>query len=282
MADSIDFASLQCGDNRMTERGAGRHVRELAALAAHFDYRADRYAEKYCAAEPRHLYEHEKRVRTEWTCQRIDQIAERNGVGQLLDVGCGDGRLIQRVLMDHPYWHGTGIDVSAGMIRAARGASWDLQRARRVQWCNGTLTLVERLFDVVVALGVVGYQTDQLAFLRDLASRVRTGGLLIFTFANAHSLPRRVRTMTQSIRRHWRGNAAAVQFQTLACRQVDDHLEQCGLQRVALQWLGYGLGLRRGGLEVKLSRWCEHRWGGARRAQSLAQVGLVCYQRHSL
>ncbi len=165
------------------------------------------------------------------------------------------------------------------MIQRAKTQSGNLQHVRRVQWRTGTLEQVAGTFDVVVSLGVVGYQADQRAFLSELAARVRFDGLLIFTFANEHSVPRRLRTAAQSIRRFGRGSSDAVRFQTLARRQVDDHLAECGLHRTALRWLGFGLGVRRGGFEVKLSRWCEARWGDSLWAQPLAQVGLACYRR---
>ncbi len=71
----------------------------------------------------------------------------------------------------------------------------------RITWQVGALQEASGGYDIVVSLGVVGYQSDQSTFLRALAARVRPGGLLIFTFANALSIPRRARTVVQSLRK---------------------------------------------------------------------------------
>ncbi len=251
---------------------------DLQSLAAHFDLRATRYSAKYSVAHPRHLYEHEKRERLMYARRWIARYAESQPAGNLLDVGCGDGRLVREVLGRHSAWRATGVDVSRSMICNAEQSSLSAGLDGRAAWQVGALQATSGTHDIVVSLGVVGYQHDQPEFLRALASRVRPGGLLIFTFANALSMPRRARTLMQSLRRFGQNRQSVVQFQTISPEVVDECLGAVGLQRVAARWLCFGLGLPHSGCEVAWSRWCEDHVQQSTLARRIAQVSLVCYR----
>ncbi len=252
---------------------------DLTAVAAHFDKRAAQYRAKYVSAQPRHLYEHEKHERLRYALNWIAAHARSNPHGHLLDVGCGNGTMICNALSGQPGWRATGIDVSAEMLSRAEQASDLAGCGDRVTWQIGSVRERPATFDVVTSLGVVGYQSDQAEFLRSLATRVRAGGLLIFTFANAHSFPRRVRTIAQWLHRIPQWNTGAVRFRSLTATAVARSMANAGLRHVATQRLCYGLGLPRSTWEVELSRWCEENLQNALVAGFIAQVLLVCYQR---
>lgn len=261
------------------EAVASGNANGVDVVASHFDDRAKRYAEKYAAERPRHLYEHEKRERASWAGEWISRFAQQRPVASCLDVGCGDGRLLRSVLAAHERWTGTGIDVSPGMIETARRHAEPASAVHRAAWSVGSLDDCQQMADVVVSLGVIGYQADQPAFLTQLASRVLPGGLLILSVANGRSVLRSTRTIVQRAKDAWRRGERRVRFGTLQLRMVDQLLKSQELQRVELRWLCFGLGLPRSDLEVRASCWCEHHCTNRLLAERLAQVVLVCYQR---
>ena len=256
-----------------------QHRNVLRQVADHFSARAGGYSEKYAAAQPRHLFEHEKRQRAALTHTWIRAYARQVSQGQLLDVGCGDGRNICQVLAAHARWRAVGVDLSCAMIEQARRVAARGQVADRAQWTVGSVDALNGAFDVVTALGVVGYQADQLAFLESLAARVVPNGLLIFTYANALSVPRRVRSIVQNARRFGADKNDAVRFRTITVRQLDDCLAIKMFSRIHLCWLCFGIGLPDSRHEVELSRWMERRWNAAPWSRFIAQVGLACYRR---
>lgn len=249
-------------------------------VARHFDGRAATYADKYVGQRPRHLYEHEKRQRARWTLEWIDRYARQCHAGRCLDVGCGDGQLLSAVLGVHQSWTGIGIDISNRMIEVAKSRSASTAHQERVRWHAGPLRDLEALADVVVSLGVMGYQVDQLEFVAELASRVVPGGLLIVSFANARSWLRRSRTMIQRARTAASRRARQIASSAVPCRQVDQRLGALGLHRTELRWSCFGLGLPYSYSEVQLSRWCEDRITHRSLAERLAQVAVACYQRN--
>ncbi len=250
----------------------------LAKISRHFDLYADRYALKYGATQPEHLFEHEKRVRLALVKEWIDGYARRRPAGELLDVGCGEGQLIRSILVDHLQWRATGVDVSARMLQCAAENCERAALSDRISWQSVPLTESPGSYDAVVSLGVVGYQRDQPEFLRSLAARVRPEGLLIFTFGNAQSYLRRLRSAGQSLRSALKQRESSVRYDAMHIQDVDRCLLPFGLQRIDTRWLCFGLGLPRSSREVQLSRWCESRWGRSARACRIAQVALVCCQ----
>jgi 2-polyprenyl-6-hydroxyphenyl methylase/3-demethylubiquinone-9 3-methyltransferase len=251
-------------------------VTEQSQLAIHFDRRASAYAEKYCESGPRHLFELEKQQRLSWTLKWIQRHSQGRVSGKILDVGCGNGQLICDVLEDKPGWHALGIDLSAGMIEQAHGAA----RNDRAQWRVGTADQVTEQFDVVTSLGVIGYQVDQLAFVRSVADRVAPGGMLILSFGNRRSLLRKVRLAVQRARRMLHRTKQDVRFRSVSIADLNSQLCHRGFRQLDCRWLGFGLGVAQGGrLEARLSRMLEHAWSQHAFSQWFAQVGLAAFVR---
>ena len=97
--------------------------------------------------------------------QRLDAVLEavrRVGAGRVVDLGCGEGRLLQRLTVEPAVTHTVGVDASIGALkRAEKRLKLDRMSERRreqVQLLQGALTYTDsRLqgFDVATVVEVV-------------------------------------------------------------------------------------------------------------------------------
>lgn len=159
-------------------RGSGGAARDAAVAAQYLTLDdATRYAASYEGWRPAARY----------FCSRlhvVDEALRAAPHGRLLDVGCGPGMLVRRVLDIHPgEFQVTGCDRSPAMIEAATAltkGSDDVElRVARVE----EMPFPDKHFDVVVAMGVLEY-TDADSGLREIARVVRPGGLVVVTMLN--------------------------------------------------------------------------------------------------
>lgn len=96
-------------------------------------------------------------------------------VTDFLEVGCGAGDLL--VSLAASGYRGIGIDISAEAINAA------------IKRLNGStvaaeqkdLKDIEAVFDVVIASEVLEHCSDDVAFLKELKTKIRPGGYLVLT-----------------------------------------------------------------------------------------------------
>jgi 2-polyprenyl-3-methyl-5-hydroxy-6-metoxy-1,4-benzoquinol methylase len=103
---------------------------------------------------------------------------------RILDVGCGDGWLVSRLL---PYGSVTGTDLADEVIERAKA------RYPAATFVAGDFMSLEyptRSFDVVVSCEVLSHVADQPAFLRKAVSLVAPGGELLLATQNKWALDR--------------------------------------------------------------------------------------------
>jgi len=253
-------------------------------IARHFDRRAAGYSAKYACETGRTLFEHEKRRRLQLACSALTGHLNASTCQRVLDVGCGTGQFIRRLLAARPLWQATGIDVSSQMINEAVARAEQAALGDRACWQVRALQQTAETYDAVVSLGVLGYQEDQAKFLRQLAERVAPGGLLVLTFGNQASVLRRIHDVVLKVRdaiarECFARRTPTMRFRAIRLSRVDQVLSDVGLRRVRLQWLAYGLGIGRVPGEASVSEWAERWWGGERTGKWLAQVGIGIYRR---
>jgi ubiquinone/menaquinone biosynthesis C-methylase UbiE len=117
------------------------------------------------------------------TMHTVCNILNEKQTHAILDAGCGTGNLAL-FAAKHGINTTTGVDSSAGMLFVARLKKRIFRR--QLQHCtfmHGDLETGEGIpkqqFDAVVSFGVLHAVSDPMAVTRQLASRLKPGGLLI-------------------------------------------------------------------------------------------------------
>jgi SAM-dependent methyltransferase len=117
----------------------------------------------------------------------------KNKPAAILEVGCGAGRNLEEIFNGNQNWTGKGVDISPAMVERCEG-----QYQRRAQYSFEVLDIeneyLEERFDVIVLLGVIGYLDSNGAAFRNIQRMLRPGGFVIFTFGNAPSICRSLRS----------------------------------------------------------------------------------------
>lgn len=168
------------GMNRVVHRG-GRPSRVDVAGAEYEDVAA---AAGYAAAHdgwgPAARYFHSR-------LHVVQESLRACSGGDLLDVGCGPGILVRRLLNTRGNsFRITACDRSPGMVAAAAERITGADRARLTVSRIEEMPFPDRSFDVALATGVLEY-TQAESSLRELARVVRPGGLVVVTMLNPFS-----------------------------------------------------------------------------------------------
>lgn len=122
---------------------------------------------------------------------RLDRIVAYIGdAGKVLDVGCGNGRLAERLEREGKHARYVGVDVSPQLITIAsarkmqlRGVAADLFVADITQ-AGWSLPFANASFDIAIALAVLHHIPGfdlRLAVLRDIHALLKPGARLILT-----------------------------------------------------------------------------------------------------
>lgn len=114
---------------------------------------------------------------------RADAIATRlaaAGPADVLDVGCGWGELLLRIVERSPVARGLGVDVDAELLERARDAARRRGVADRVRFEDLPADRVDQPADLVVCVGASHAFGGTAAALAALGRLVRPGGRLLF------------------------------------------------------------------------------------------------------
>lgn len=109
------------------------------------------------------------------------EITTRYLGNSLLEAGCGTGLILRR--LEYHTRHAVGIDLSSGMLEAARA------RGLQVAQCPvDRLPFADETFDTVVSYKVLAHVPRIEAALQELARVTQPGGHLLLEFYNRNSL----------------------------------------------------------------------------------------------
>ncbi|MCB9568015.1 MAG: methyltransferase domain-containing protein [Myxococcales bacterium] len=109
-------------------------------------------------------------------------IVSRHAAGkEALEVGCGTGLILERVAAVAA--HARGIDLSPGMLEAARARGLDVEVGDATK-----LRFDDNSFDVAYSFKVLAHIPGWERCVAEMVRVVRPGGVVIFDVYNRHSL----------------------------------------------------------------------------------------------
>jgi SAM-dependent methyltransferase len=117
---------------------------------------------------------------------RLDELVVRTPLGRgdhVLELGCGKGELLVRLLARWPEATAEGFDRNPWFLAAARSIAESAGVARRVSFIEtdapGAL-IADRSVAMTIAVGASGILGDEAATVAGLARATRPGGVVLF------------------------------------------------------------------------------------------------------
>ena len=124
---------------------------------------------------------------------RSDIALKLLGSGEsLLDIGCWDGRLLERIRSAGLYDKLTGVDIVEAGVDLARKKGFN---AQVVDLNTGVLPFSDQCFDTVTMLAVLEHIFDPYSIIREIRRVLRPGGTLIIDVPNVASVTNRARIL---------------------------------------------------------------------------------------
>ena len=143
-----------------------------------YDAEAKSYeASRYERPAGRRVDAFHKRVLRELLFEQLTPSA------QILELGCGTGRLLGHWRASHPEIY--GIDASFGMLTAA-GLEW--KRGRVLQGSAYRLPFADASFDAVYSILVINLLEHYRLAFQEVSRLLRPGALFVFNVPNLQSL----------------------------------------------------------------------------------------------
>lgn len=145
------------------------------ARVDHLHMPADHMENLYDSKNPLVKFVHLNRLKS-----ISDQISTEKEQ-RILDAGCGEGHLLERLHRLSPHSHYYGVDITqAALEKAQERCPWATLKSANL---SGT-GFPPAYFDVVVCTEVLEHVYEYEAVIRELKRVLRPGGRLILTFPN--------------------------------------------------------------------------------------------------
>ena len=226
----------------------------MSKVSKLFDSKSKEYDQIY--GESKKLLHKEKRVRAVMVEDMVLRYLSPNAEGVLLDVGCGMGHVILNLKEKGVKAKMYGVDISPEMINLAN-KKLDLTEYKDINFSIGALNNIKEKADVVLSLGVIGYQENQEEFLAGLANLVNNQGYLIFTTGNGDSFLRQARRYLSKLDSLIKGKIKrlGVVFHPIKNKQVENVLSSHGFKLEKRVYITFGLGLFASSIEWSIDGW---------------------------
>lgn len=108
--------------------------------------------------------------------QRILDYAQIPELANVLDLGCGTGKLLNRLAKAEPTLTGTGLDFSSEMLTQALQKSFDPNRLTYCQGSTDQMPLPDSVFDCAFCSISFLHYPDPIAVLQELRRVLKPGG----------------------------------------------------------------------------------------------------------
>ncbi|MGZ4384359.1 MAG: class I SAM-dependent methyltransferase [Gaiellaceae bacterium] len=210
-----------------------------------------------------------RRIRFELATAALERRAQ-NGPLRLLDAGCSEALLTEKMGRRHPDWSIDAVDTDEQVLGLA-AASLRSAGVDNVRLLERDLTeaLGEEIYDAVLALECLALIPDDQAALSSMAAALKPGGVLI-----AHVPSKSWRPVSARGRTIWPGEAR----HGYTLEELTVKLERAGLALVA--WTPSSRSLARLGSE--LADRVEHTSAPIRLAWYPLSVAIAWLDRHGL
>jgi ubiquinone/menaquinone biosynthesis C-methylase UbiE len=99
---------------------------------------------------------------------RLLEYVQLSESAPILDIGCGTGRLLNRLAQTYPQIQGTGLDLSPEMLEQARSSNRYGDRLRFVRGVSHTLPLEDEQFEAAFSTISFLHYPDPLRVLQEI------------------------------------------------------------------------------------------------------------------
>jgi 2-polyprenyl-3-methyl-5-hydroxy-6-metoxy-1,4-benzoquinol methylase len=137
--------------------------------------------------------------------------------GRLMDVGCGNGNMLD--VARQLGWQATGLEIDPNAARAARTRGLEV-----LEGSYARLAEFGQEFDCIICSHVLEHVHDPQGMLRRLANALKPGGTLMISLPNASSLLR------EHFGNDWRGLEAPRHLSIPSLRRLAANLEELGFR----------------------------------------------------
>lgn len=128
-------------------------------------------------------YHQHSDIQRTWAMELIESFPFK-GSEEVLDFGCGDGKITAWISERVPEGSITGYDISPAMIELAQ----NLYSSGNIQFQTAE---IRGEYDLICSFCVLHFVDDPLAVLTNLRAHLKSDGLLLLTIPEAPSLARR-------------------------------------------------------------------------------------------
>jgi 2-polyprenyl-3-methyl-5-hydroxy-6-metoxy-1,4-benzoquinol methylase len=118
-------------------------------------------------------------------------VPQRRGLA-VMDVGIGNGRIIERLLARDEVAELYGLDIAPQMVEVCRAKVGTNPKVKGLHVCDVSTepVPVERELDFITCVRVLKYSRNWAEMVAKLATKLSPGGTLVFTMPNRRSLTR--------------------------------------------------------------------------------------------
>ena len=221
-----------------------------------FDDRSRKYNNIYTELHPSKLLHQEKKVRAATVEKLVMEYLSTLTNAVVVDVGCGMGNVLLNLRKNAPIAQMYGVDISSDMIRIAND-NLEQSGLRDISYITGSVEDITVSANIVLSLGVLGYQDNQEELLAKLSSLVDSQGYLIFTTANGDSFLRLARRWLSKMHSIVNGKikSKGVEFFSIKDKRVERVLVRHGFAVQKKVYMTFGLGLISSTMECSIDRW---------------------------
>ena len=220
-----------------------------------FDKVSKEYNDIYNDSNSKKLLIQEKKVRAQIVEQLVAEFISPTKNEIVLDIGCGIGNVLMNLKKKGIEAKMYGVDISDGMINEAN-MKLDQSGYKDIKFIMGNLKDIKVSANVLLSLGVIGYQKKQDEFLIELSNLVDSNGYLIFTTANGDSFLRFARRYLSKLHSFiiGRKKRQGVDFLSIKDKQIKAALTKSGFGLKKKVYITFGLGLFASSIECSIDR----------------------------